>query len=245
LTFILEAADDIAYVTADLEDAYKKGLFSIDTVTKCFDEYLKEYEEQNMRSQDGNIQNNLRYSRKIVDELKQYKDEDETTAFHRWVFFARQWLMYCAAYKFADNYGKIMKGSYSEELLQGTFQELTVDIIKKKIMTEYVFNDTGILHLELAAQKIINTLLERFVPAVLSFDAEKGKCASASMNKLYHLLPLELRKSYKHWYSQADKDSERFESEDIYHKLLLVTDYISGMTDSYAKNIYQSLEGIY
>jgi len=30
LTFLLEAADDIAYATADLEDAFKKGLFTIE-----------------------------------------------------------------------------------------------------------------------------------------------------------------------------------------------------------------------
>ena len=28
LTFLLEAADDIAYATADLEDAFKKGMFT-------------------------------------------------------------------------------------------------------------------------------------------------------------------------------------------------------------------------
>ena len=28
-------------------------------------------------------------------------------------------------------------------------------------------------------------------------------------------------------------------------RLLLVTDFISGMTDSYAKNLYQELTGIY
>lgn len=30
LTYLLEAADDIAYATADLEDAFKKGLFTLD-----------------------------------------------------------------------------------------------------------------------------------------------------------------------------------------------------------------------
>ena len=30
LTFLLEAADDIAYLTADLEDSFKKGFVSYD-----------------------------------------------------------------------------------------------------------------------------------------------------------------------------------------------------------------------
>lgn len=30
LTYLLEAADDIAYATADLEDGFKKGIFTLD-----------------------------------------------------------------------------------------------------------------------------------------------------------------------------------------------------------------------
>ena len=34
------------------------------------------------------------------------------------------------------------------------------------------------------------------------------------------------------------------ENEDIYRKVLKVTDYISGMTDSYAVSIYKKIKGI-
>ena len=34
------------------------------------------------------------------------------------------------------------------------------------------------------------------------------------------------------------------EAENLYLRFLLVTDYISGMTDSYAKNLYQELNGL-
>ena len=35
------------------------------------------------------------------------------------------------------------------------------------------------------------------------------------------------------------------EAEKLYLRLLLVTDYICGMTDSYARDMYQELNGIY
>lgn len=41
LTYILEAADDIAYATADLEDAYKKGLFTLDEFERFFRDTLE------------------------------------------------------------------------------------------------------------------------------------------------------------------------------------------------------------
>ena len=34
------------------------------------------------------------------------------------------------------------------------------------------------------------------------------------------------------------------EEEKLYLRLLLVTDYVCGMTDSYAKSLYQELNGI-
>jgi len=34
------------------------------------------------------------------------------------------------------------------------------------------------------------------------------------------------------------------EEEKLYLRLLLVTDFISGMTDSYAKDLYQRMNGI-
>ena len=35
------------------------------------------------------------------------------------------------------------------------------------------------------------------------------------------------------------------ESEKLYSKFMMVIDFICGMTDSYAKNLYQELYGIY
>ncbi|NYB74528.1 hypothetical protein HZF24_10320 [Sedimentibacter hydroxybenzoicus DSM 7310] len=43
LTYILEAADDIAYATADLEDAHKKGLFSLQEFESFFNDQIEEY----------------------------------------------------------------------------------------------------------------------------------------------------------------------------------------------------------
>lgn len=40
LAYLMEAADDIAYSTADLEDAYKKGLFTLDEFIDFFEEEI-------------------------------------------------------------------------------------------------------------------------------------------------------------------------------------------------------------
>lgn len=47
--------------------------------------------------------------------------------------------------------------------------------------------------------------------------------------------------NYKSDYKAAKTGDEAF---DLYLRLLMVTDYISGMTDSYARTLYRELSGI-
>jgi dGTPase len=47
--------------------------------------------------------------------------------------------------------------------------------------------------------------------------------------------------NYKNDYKMARTGDE---VTDLYLRLLMVTDYISGMTDSYAKTLYRELSGI-
>lgn len=46
MTFLLEAADDIAYATADLEDAFKKGLFTIEQFIDYYQDEISKIENK-------------------------------------------------------------------------------------------------------------------------------------------------------------------------------------------------------
>lgn len=48
LTFMVEAADDIAYATADLEDAFKKKLFTLDDFINYFKKLLTRQRSKTM-----------------------------------------------------------------------------------------------------------------------------------------------------------------------------------------------------
>ena len=79
-------------------------------------------------------------------------------------------------------------------------------------------------------------LLERFVDAVIPWDTDLPM--TQVQNKMVSLIS----DNYKKIYSICSKDKD--EAEKLYLRLLLVTDYICGMTDSYAKDLYQELNGI-
>ena len=83
-------------------------------------------------------------------------------------------------------------------------------------------------------------LLDHFVPAVLYYDSAyctDGQAPSKADKKLLAIFS----GNYKQDYQNTRTGTEPF---DLYLRLLMVTDYISGMTDSYARTLYRELSGI-
>ena len=136
LTFLMQAADDIAYSTADLEDALKKKMFSL----KEFIAYFK-----------GNLEDDEKAQLLIKDlerRLENVQDEEsEMIAFQNWMDYARGWFMYCVTYSFSRNYKSIMNGEFQRELIQGTFHEKSMKIFKNA-MVEFVYEQPEIVKLE-------------------------------------------------------------------------------------------------
>lgn len=121
--------------------------------------------------------------------------------------------------------------NHEDEILQGTFEgslikhvsphvkeayEHCVNISKKKI-----YRSKSVLDVELSGYKIMETLMEDLTEAAIS------------PNK-FHSKQLIGRFS-----SQYDIDSDNLET-----RIMAVIDYISGMTDVYALDIYQKINGI-
>lgn len=223
LTFLMEAADDIAYSTADLEDALKKKMFSL----KEFIAYFK-----------GNLEDDEKAQLLIKDlerHLENVQDEEsEMIAFQNWMDYARGWFMYCVTYSFSRNYKSIMNGEFQRELMQGTFHEKSMKIFKNA-MVEFVYEQPEIVKLELSAKKIISTLLDDFIYAVIYMDETEEEYKNHQFQKkLCSLIPDNLKADY-------EKAKTNDEGYNLYLRMMMITDFISGMTDSYAKNLYQEL----
>ena len=147
--------------------------------------------------------------------------------------------MYVVVYRFSLKYKDIMNGSYYGDLFEETYHSVTIKILKDT-MKEFAYDTPGILKLELSAQTILSFLLENFIHAVLYYDyqdAENQYIPSKADKKYISIFS----DNYKHDYEKAKTGDEKF---DLYLRLLMVTDYISGMTDSYARTLYRELSGI-
>ena len=235
LTYLLEAADDIAYHTADIEDAVKKRFLSYlqlleelkseKYINKCKDDNEKQF--YNMAVE--------KLERKYVQAKEKRMPNPELIAVQNWIIYVQSQLIYFASDGFTNNYKSIMNGTFTKEIMAVTYgnalSEALGGIANKYVFTSYMRNKT-----DSAAGNMINFLLDKFVSAAVNYDTENE--LSPMDSKVICLISDNYRKIYN-IYSNGKSEKEK-----LYLRLLLVTDYICGMTDSFAKRLYQELNGI-
>lgn len=240
LVYLLEAADDIAYLTADIEDALKKGTLLFDQFKRFYIDEINKY-KNNLENQPSYNSNKIKYVLELANIIINCnKEEDIDNCVKTWLNETRNSLMYCAAYKFVDEYYSIINGTYNKDLFEDTFQEKTVEILKG-IAKKYIFPDKKIVKVEISGSMILTSLLRKFVPAIMKYDC-KDHQLSKENQKIVDLLPDNYIKVYQDEVKNLPENSK--EDRKMYLRLLLVTDFISGMTDSYAKRLYFELYGL-
>lgn len=228
LTFILEAADDIAYKTADIEDACKKGIISCDSL---YNELMSE-KYISMCKGDG-----LEKYKNAVERLKHYREKsaDLSNAVQNWLIYVQLLLLNAASDSFITGYGDIMEGNYNRELLEAS-DIYPLAFALSDIAYRFVFLSKPIQKLEIGEGTMLNFLLDRFVPACIEYGSIEYS------NVINKKLMAMVSENYKYIYKVYSKDCDEVMS--LYLRLLLTTDFICGMTDSYAKNLYLDLNGI-
>jgi len=156
-------------------------------------------------------------------------------AVQNWMVVVQGRLISFATENFAKHYDEIMAGKYTKELLSGGYGE-RVAYVLGDIAFRYAFISEPIYKLEIAAESMMHFLLERFVGAAILYDT--GEYMTEVQQKLIALISDNYMAIYN-IYSKGKSEEEK-----LYLRLLLVTDSICGMTDSYAKRLYQELSGI-
>lgn len=230
LAYVLEAADDIAYRTADIEDAFKKGCITYGQLV------------QELKQKGEGEEKDSEYSKLVLALEDRYRKalergiaQPETYAVQNWVVRIQGKLIAYATYGFTANYQEIMEGTYKKDLFSGTCGERIAQALGD-IAYRYAFTSRPILKLEIAAEAILTFLLDKFVDAAIYYDTD------TKLNAVQEKIIALISDNYKAIYKIYSKD--RSDTEKLYLRLLLVTDSICGMTDSYAKGLYQELNGL-
>ena len=245
MTYILEAADDIAYKTADIEDAVKKGCITYSMLerelghlncsgekrSKDYFDPLKELQKRysNTCDMESTLQNE--YNRGI-----RLNNKDlEFYVIQNWALSVKNYLIKCATHGFMEHYDEIMAGTYEHDLFYGTYGE-GLEKAMSDIAYRNAFVSEPIYKLEISAGHMLNFLLDKFVKAAMYFDTDK------ELGTIDDKLVFLISNNYVQRYYMDSKN--KTEEEKLYLRLLLATDLVCGMTDSYAQGLYQELNGI-
>ncbi len=118
-----------------------------------------------------------------------------------------------------------------EKILSGTFEGSLIDHINERSRTAYkacstiavekIYRSQEVLDVELAGYKIIYMLMEELINAVFNPD-----------------------KAYSRQLLQRIPPQYAINAPTPYEKILAILDYISGMTDIYALDLYQKITGM-
>ena len=228
LTFILEAADDIAYNTADIEDAFVKGFIS-------YNELCEELRGLQKLEPNNPFNALEKLERKYQSGVKRGVGNPEEYAVKNWIVQVQGFLINCATYGFTSNYEAIMEGTYGNDIFHGTYGQHLIHLLGD-MAHRRVFATPAIHKMEMQEAVILNFLMNKFVKAIIYYDTD------VQLGEIDRRLVSFISDNYKSAYhTQAEGKSE---GEKLYLRLLLVTDYICGMTDSYAKRLYQEMNAI-
>ena len=120
---------------------------------------------------------------------------------------------------------------HEADILAGTFQGSLIESVSPSVRDAYrhctevsyrrIYNSKPVLDVELSGYKIMETLMEALIEAAVSPEKFHSE---------------QLRKRFS---NQYDINSDDFET-----RVMAVIDFISGMTDIFALDIYQKIQGI-
>lgn len=121
--------------------------------------------------------------------------------------------------------------AHEEEILAGTFEGSLIDHISErqkkaykeceKISYSKIYQSKPVLDIELSGYQIMVTLMEVFIEAAVNPSRFYSKQLLRRVSSQYDI-----------------------ENENLEERIMAVIDYISGMTDIYALDIYQKINGI-
>jgi len=203
LVYLVEAADDICYQIMDIEDAHKLKILTPDETKSLFLAFFDE-----------------RRRTRILETMEIVTDVNEQIAYLRSSVIGK--LIDQCSTVFVENEESILEGSFSSSLIkQLPKQSAEAYQNCSKMAFAKIYRSSEVLDVELAGYKIILTLLDNLVTAVLNPE-----------------------KAYSQQLLMRIPQQYETQSESTYGKIQAVLDYISGMTDIYALDLYRKITGM-
>lgn len=230
LVYIMEAADDISYCIADLEDAVDRRILTqgeLLAALRSADEgdYMATLLEEALASERG-----------FFPHFRQQLTRD---------------LVALAAHTYVSDHEAILSGAYPRALLHGQAPAAQVLDTLKQVAREQVFMRPEVEALELEGYAALRGVLSTYaclmaLPAA-QFErllAGNGGSELFFARRLFHRLSARHLKAYRLAVASRDPRFDYGAEQEWYYRVRLLLDYVSGMTDTYALEEFRLLSGI-
>ena len=160
--------------------------------------------------------------------LRAYKERDENDKIGYLRAKSISAIVSSLAEAFIDEEKNILKGKFEDDLISVINFSKPLNIIKD-ISVKKIYAYKSVVEREAAGYEVLGGLLDIFITAVN--EAAEGK-TSPKDKTIIKLLP-------KQFLGNNGKPEK-----DLYARLLKITDFVSGMTDSYAVSLFRKIKGI-
>jgi len=251
LTYIMEAADDISYCIADLDDAVEKAIFSVDQLYGYLqDEWALLKKNRKVNSDDLFVKI-VEFAYSEAQSKERYRSRSDTF-FMKLRVRVQSLMVGHAVKRFIDNIEAIYQGSFNHSLLEDEGDESQLLALFKTVARKHVFNHAEVEQLELQGYRVIKGLMDIYQPLLTMSYTDFNILIDEGFHKrypietrLFHKLSGKHRKAYSvHMRSLIIE--HRFERLlwERYYRARLLQDYVSGMTDLYAWDEYRRLMAV-
>lgn len=228
LTYIMEAADDIAYCLSDISDGIEKNIVHPDEFLKA----LKK-DEKTLKVSGVNIPK---------DDISK-----STFALEVAVPWSRSLINY-AAQEFENRFDELCEGKTGSLIPSDSPYGMFLSALKKTSRKK-LYRSKEAESIELTGYAVIHGLLQKYQQLLKLSYEDFNRIVREEDNehpietRLFHRLGERYIKRYK---IDVDgyKGKDHFKTYELWLRTHLIIDHISGMTDSYALETFQMLHGI-
>lgn len=212
ITFLVEASDDIVFLTVDLEDSIKKGVIRWDDAAHV------------LRDKADPLLNEVDEFAKNCAKLHRGSSMDEAKAQYFRTVAIRHGAK-AASECFLEHYDAIMAGKWDKELLYASKAGEFFTTLRE-FSIENIYSSKQTVQLEVLGYNVLHDLLNLFA------KADKNQKKKTFERKLYDLMS----RNYQTVYERALESLPP-----AYCKGLLLADYVCGMSDSFAVRLHRDL----
>lgn len=203
LVYLVEAADDICYEIMDIEDAHKLKILTTEETRGLLLSYFPQSQREH-----------------IIQRMCTVEDKNEQIVYLRSCVINA--LETECVKVFVENEDKILNGEFEGSLIDHLC-DTTKQAYRRceEVSFSRIYSSKDVMDIEIAGFKVITTLLDLMVQAVIHTDKAFSQLLINRVSTQYDI-----------------------KAPTLYGRIMAVLDYISGMTDVYAMDMYRKINGM-